>query len=121
MNRLGFSSNCCTERGTDTSEVKPTGGFCFHCGTSIDGNIEDHFAEQHQPVTPKPKTGIKSAEHRLTDMGKAIAEIRHESDIAVQIRRLDQEVIQEAYLVRASFTQSRRRAAQVKGPTNGRN
>lgn len=106
---------------TTQPEVTPSGGYCFHCGTPVDGDIRDHFAEQHQPVTPKPLTNIRSAEHRLTEMGQAITEIRHESDIAVQIRRLDDEVIREAYLVRASLTQARRRAAQVKGPTNGRN
>ena len=100
-------------------EVVPQGSFCFHCGP-VDGDIRDHFAEQHQPVTPKPKTHIASWEHRLTEIGGAIAEIRHESDIAVQIQRLD-EVVKELYLVRASLTQSRRRAAQVKGSTNGSN
>src|SRR5215469_2906960 len=98
---------------TETT-VTPMAGFCFLCGNEVDGDLRDHFSEQHQRVSTKPTATISAWKQRLDTVGKAIKEIRQESDTAIQIQRLDDEVIKELYLVRASLSQSKRRAAQVK-------
>lgn len=97
-----------------TDTVTPTGGFCFHCGTAVDGDIMDHVSEHHRTATTKPKTTIKSWQSRLDDISNAITEVRQESDLNVQIQKLDKEVIEELYLVRAKLTQTKRNTAQSK-------
>ena len=96
------------------SAVEPMVGTCFLCGSEVDGDLLEHFAQQHPRASDKTIAKIRSGMHRLDDIVKAIEEIREESDIAVQIQRLDAEVITELYLVRASLTQQKRRAAQLK-------
>jgi hypothetical protein len=83
------------------------GGYCFQCGTAVEGDIMDHTAT-HSPAGRKPKTEIKSWQRRLDGVVRAIEEIRLESDRALQVQRLDREVIMELYLVRASLNQKRR-------------
>jgi uncharacterized Zn finger protein (UPF0148 family) len=91
-------------------------GFCFICGSSVDTDISDHVTQEHERVASKPQTAIKSWQNRLEDIVQSIEEIRQEDDITVQIWRLDTEVIQELYLVRAKLSQTRRRnAATTKG------
>jgi maltose-binding protein MalE len=97
------------------TEVVPQQGFCFHCGSTVEGDIMEHCAQEHARVSAKPRVAIKSWQNRLDDIVEAIKEIRQESDIAVQVQQLDKEVIQELYLVRASLTQTKRNTAQRKG------
>jgi hypothetical protein len=95
-------------------EIRPSRGFCFHCGTEIDGDILDHVANEHARLSDKPKASVKSWERRLDDIVKAIKQIRQESDKDIQIQKLDTDVIQELYLVRANLSQMKRRSAQTK-------
>ena len=89
-------------------EVTPQRGFCFQCGTAVEGDIMDHTAT-HSPLRPKPRVGIKTWRQRLDGVQQAIEEILQESDRASQIRQLDHDVIMELYLVRSSLSQSRRK------------
>jgi hypothetical protein len=97
------------------STVTPQGAYCFHCGGNVDGDILEHVSTAHGHEAPKPKMAIKSWQHRLDDVVKAIEEIRTETDRTVQIQRLDKEVIEELYHVRAKLNETRRISAQVKG------
>lgn len=99
-----------------TSEVSE--GFCFLCGETTQESAEDHFATRHQGRSRKPKVDILTWMQRLDNIESAIREVRQGTDIDAQIRSLDQDVIQELYLVRARLAQLRRYAAQ-KGTNNG--
>ena len=96
------------------STTSLTEGFCFICGDHVD-DVADHFAQTHQGAAQKPKVPIMSWQDRLEGISKAIEEVRQESDIAIQINKLDHEVIQEVYLVRARLSQMQQRnVAQAK-------
>jgi hypothetical protein len=86
-------------------------GFCLICGTDLDEDVAEHFANKHQRASQKPNVGIKSWQHRLDGIVSAITEIRQESDIDAQIQKLDVNVIQELYIVRARLTQMKRNTA----------
>jgi hypothetical protein len=90
----------------------PQKGFCFQCGTEVDGDILEHTST-HSPAAEKPKTAIKTRQQRLDDVVGAIKRVSEETDVTVQTEILDREVIMELYIVRASLTQSRRRAAET--------
>lgn len=88
------------------SDAHPIEGWCFICGQAYDD--ESHFEKMHQSRSRKPKTEKISWEHRIENVVQALQEIKSLTDRGVQIERLDDEVIQELYLVRA-------RLAQLKG------
>jgi len=88
------------------SDTRPIEGWCFICGDGYDD--EGHFEKTHQAQSRKPRVNIASWEHRLDNIVQTLHEIKDEPDQGVQIERLDEEVIQELYLVRA-------RLAQLKG------
>ena len=90
------------------STAQMSKGFCFQCGIDVEVDIVEHFAQEHQPVVAKPKTAIKSWQNRLDAVIEAMHEIRQESDRAVQVQKLDEDVIKELYLVRARLTQLKR-------------
>jgi hypothetical protein len=90
------------------SAVNVAPGFCLICGGTVDEDIADHFAKQHQQVTQKVRTPVKSWEKRLDEVIRALNEIRDESDRDVQIHKLDNDVLKELYLVRARLAQMKR-------------
>lgn len=92
---------------TTEEHVTPQGGFCFQCGSEVEGDIMEHTST-HSPGADKPRTEIKSWRLRLDGVVEAIEQIRQESDRALQIQKLDHDVIMELYRVRASLSQSRR-------------
>jgi len=93
---------------TTEERVTPQGGFCFQCGSEVEGDIMDHTAT-HSPAGEKPRAEIKSWNQRLDDVVEAIRQIRLESDRASQVQKLDHDVIMELYRVRASLNQERRK------------
>jgi hypothetical protein len=94
------------------TESQATGGSCFICGTSVEGDIMEHCATKHARTPTKPKVAIKSWKERLDSVVTAMGEIRQETDVDTQIRRLDVEVIQETYLIRANLARIKRTAAK---------
>ena len=100
---------------TTTEPVTVAEGFCYLCGSGVDGDIREHVSQMHQRAVNKTATAIKSWRDRLDAVVEAIGEIRQESDIATQIQKPDDEVIKELYLVRARLTQTMRTTAATKG------
>jgi hypothetical protein len=88
-----------------------TEGFCFVCGTPIDGDLVEHFEVEHPGPSIKAKTPILPWRKRLENVTKAIEDILQESDTNVQIQKMDEDVIKELYLVRARLTQTKRTPA----------
>lgn len=83
-------------------------GWCMLCNAAVDEDIQGHFDTAHSTTVPKPKTNIVSWQQRLNGMIEALEAIRDGDDRKEQIRLLDEQVIQESYLVRARLMQDHR-------------
>lgn len=90
------------------TDVRPIEGWCYLCNDTHEGEAQAHFADQHPPVYRRPVDEQVPWEDRLDRVVIVLSEIKDEPDHDTRIDRLDVEVIQELYLVRA-------RLAQVKG------
>jgi hypothetical protein len=82
-------------------------GFCLLCGTTITEDVNDHFAAKHQQASPKLRVPIMSWRDRLDQVTQSIEELRQETDVDAQIRKLDVDVIQQLYLVRARLARAK--------------
>lgn len=96
------------------TDVRPITGWCYICDDSYQGDAEKHFADSHPVAATKIRVAKISWQMRLDNVIQAITEIRAEADHAVKVNRLDTEVIQELYLVRAKLAQMRRDKEGVK-------
>jgi hypothetical protein len=90
--------------------MSSTTGFCFLCGTEHP-DLTAHFSSDHPTPSAPVEVVSKTWKQQLSDIAKAIEEISQESDVDAQIHKLDVDVIQELYLVRARLTQSKRTPA----------
>jgi hypothetical protein len=86
------------------SDTNLLGGFCYLCNTSIEADVQAHFAQEHQTSARKPKVPIMAWEHRIQNVLGELAEVLDSQDRNRQIDLLDN-VVQELYLVRAKVAQ----------------
>lgn len=83
-------------------------GWCMLCNKAIDADIQAHFDDEHNPTTPKLRTAILSPSDRIQNVIFTLEDIRTSDDPKEQVKRLDEDVIQELYLVRARLAQDLR-------------
>lgn len=92
-------------------------GLCLVCGQQIGEDAAAHFAQQHRGMSRRPYAPPLTWMERLDNVITALTSIREETDIDAQIRQMDDDVIQELYLVRARLALLKN--AVKKGSGNG--
>ena len=97
-------------------DLLPDTGWCYLCNAEYQGGAAQHFEAAHPVVTGKVRAAKISWQTRLDNIQKAIEEIRAEPSTTIKVNRLDIEVIQELYLVRAKLAQMKR---DKEGSDNG--
>lgn len=82
--------------------------------------MDDHLAQDHPTPSRKFRAQPLSWEHRTKNVISALERMQQEEDRNVQISLLDDEVIQELYLVRARLAALRGTpTTRVKEGSNG--
>lgn len=95
-------------------------GWCFICDRGIDADMADHLTQEHPTASRKPRAQPMSWEHRTQGIIRALERVLEEEDRNKQIAILDDEVLQELYLVRARLAALRGTpTTRVKEGSNG--
>jgi hypothetical protein len=95
-------------------------GWCFICNRGIDADMADHLAQDHPTPSRKIRAQPMSWEHRTQSIIGALERVLEEEDRNKQISILDDEVLQELYLVRARLAALRGTpTTRVKEGSNG--
>jgi len=79
------------------SDVEPPPGWCYFCNEAIEGDAAEHFRSAH------PHPDNVPWQHRINNVIGVLKELHEKPDLD----RLDDEVLQELYLVRARLAQMR--------------
>jgi hypothetical protein len=85
------------------SVEQDTGGWCLICDKEIGIDTAAHFEKEHPARPRKPKAQILSWSDRIDQIIQSLEKIKASTDTKAMVLDLDENVIKEVYLVRATL------------------